>query len=261
MSRPPARAPLPPVPDGADESLLDPYVLRDVASLTPPAAKEVRERLVAVAALIDIDPVAALGHARAARQRGSRLAVVREAAGVAAYRAGEYAEARTDLQAARRMSGDASLLAVLADIERGLGRPQQALVVAADAAASTLDPATRAELALVVSGARCDLGQADAAVLALSPWVEDDTVRPWSVRVWYGYAEALVHAGRADEARSWFEAAASIDVDDTTDAAARAYQIEEVRSANDLRPLMDAPSPTRTDAPPAAAPDQPQWSG
>ena len=49
--------------------------------------------LVAAGGLLDEDPELALQHARTARDRASRIAVVREAVGVAAYHASDFAEA------------------------------------------------------------------------------------------------------------------------------------------------------------------------
>ena len=113
------------------------------------------------------DPETAYAHAVAARERAGRVGAVREAAGLAAYRSGRYAEALADLRAARRISGDQSLLPVMADCERGLGRPERALAVAASPEAETLPAAVRAELLIVASGARRDLGQPEAAAVML----------------------------------------------------------------------------------------------
>jgi hypothetical protein len=90
--------------------------------------------------LVDEDPEAALAHARAARDRASRVAAVREAVGVAAYHAGDYAEAARELRAYRRMSGDQGYRAVLADCERALGRPEVALRLVAEALADAPTP-------------------------------------------------------------------------------------------------------------------------
>ena len=73
--------------------------------------------------LIDEDPEAALAHALAARRLASRIAAVREAVGLAAYRAGEWQTAIGELRAYHRMCGRQTHLAVLADCERALGPP------------------------------------------------------------------------------------------------------------------------------------------
>jgi tetratricopeptide (TPR) repeat protein len=146
---------------------------------------------------------------------------------MAAYCAGQYGEARTELRAARRIGGGAATLPVLADCERALGSPEQALALARDPDARTLDAPGRVELAIVVSGARRDLGQPAAAVAALEgPDLTSDRIQHWTVRLWYAYAEALLAAGRTDDARHWFGAAAVVDDDDETDAAQRLADLD-----------------------------------
>ena len=142
--------------------------------------------------------------------------MVREATGLAAYTAGEYREAAAELRAHRRMSGSPEHLAVLADCERALGRPERALSMLDDPDVPKLDPATRIELLVVASGARRDLGDADAAVALLEvAELDASTVRPWTPRLWYAYADALLNAGRADDAVRWFTAVAAIDEGET----------------------------------------------
>lgn len=176
--------------------------------------------------MIENDPQKALEHARAARARGARVAAVREAVGLAAYHAGEWAEALSELRAARRISGDPSNLAVMADCERALGRPERALKTLDDPAVGKLDPAARAELLIVVAGARRDLGQLDAALGVLARGgLDTGHPKPGSARLWYAYADALEAAGRTEEAIQWFGAAATVDFEDETDAADRAANL------------------------------------
>ena len=75
--------------------------------------------------LIDEDPETAYQHALAARSRASRIAVVREATGEAAYAAGHYAEALSELRAAKRMNGATDYLPIMADCHRALGNPSR----------------------------------------------------------------------------------------------------------------------------------------
>src|SRR5690606_7998359 len=73
------------------------------------------------------------------------------------------------------------------------------------------------------AGARRDLGQLDAAVVALQgPDLETTGQEPWRVRLLYAYADNLLAAGRREDAVRWFIAAAEADVDEITDAADRA---------------------------------------
>jgi tetratricopeptide (TPR) repeat protein len=215
-----------PVPPEATADRLDPGVAAELRSLPKTLADRVAAHVVAAGVLIDDDPELAYQHAREARRLAGRVGAVREALGLTAHATGRYAEALPELRASRRLGNDPEVLPVIADCERGLGRPERAVAVAADPDVPRLSPAGRVELLLVVSGARRDLGQPAAAVLALeSPELRSGEVAPWTHRLWYGYAEALLAAGRTDEAVEWFTAVAQIDEDDTTDAAARATEL------------------------------------
>jgi tetratricopeptide (TPR) repeat protein len=204
-------------------SVLDRTVRAELRGLSKPTAEIVAGHLIMAAEYLESDPHRALAHARAARSRASRVAAVREAVGIAAYHAQEWAEALTELRTARRISGDPHTLPLLADVERALGRPQRALALLNDPDARRLDAETRAELLIVVAGARRDLGQLDAALAVLARGgLDRDRPRPGSMRLWYAYADALDAAGRAEEAAAWFAASAALDVDGTLDAAERA---------------------------------------
>ena len=149
------------------------------------------------------------------------MGAVREAAGVAAYHAQEWTEALAELRAARRITGDPRWIAVMADCERALGRPERALKALDDPDLARLDPPTQSEVLIVVAGARRDLGQLDAALQVLTRGNLDRS-RPQSgsSRLWYAYADILAAQGRADEASSWFSSVAELD-EDETDAADR----------------------------------------
>ncbi|TYB41603.1 hypothetical protein [Actinomadura chibensis] len=197
-------------------------------SLPKDLAAKVARHLVMAGRLAEDDPELAYKHARAARRLASRVGIVREAAGIAAYHAGEWAEALAELRAARRLgAGDDSYLPVMADCERGLGRPERALDLIKSPEADKLDPMGRVELRIVESGVRRDLGQRDAAVVTLQiPELRDRRLRPWSVRLFYAYADALEEAGRDEEASDWFARAAAADRDGETDAAERYAELE-----------------------------------
>ena len=160
-------APGPDLPDWADARDLDPAVRAGLRGLESRNADRVARHLVTAGALVEEDPEQAFAHARAARDRASRIAVVREAVGVAAYHAGDYAEASRELRAYRRMSGDAGYRAVLADCERALGRPEVALRLVREALADAPDAEETVELQLVEAGVRQDLGEVPAARLVL----------------------------------------------------------------------------------------------
>jgi tetratricopeptide (TPR) repeat protein len=182
-----------------------------------------------VAAGLAEDPEQGYAYAQAARRLAARVGVVREASGIAAYRTGRWAEALSELRAARRMTGQDDYLPLMADSERALGRLDRALALVREAYASQLDRATQIELRIVESGIRRDQGLADAAVVALQvPELASGRLRPWSARLYYAYGDALLAAGRSDEARDAFARAAEADPDGETDAADRLDELDGI---------------------------------
>ncbi|WP_235855090.1 hypothetical protein [Nonomuraea aridisoli] len=203
---------------------LDKEVLEELRSLPGDLAELVGRHLVAAErALEDDDPERAHEHTKVARRFAARIGVVREAAGIVAYRAGHYSEALSDLRAARRMTGSEAYLPVMADCERGLGRPERAIDLVRSPEAERLDRDGRIEMTIVESGARRDLGQFDAAVITLQrlPELRDPQPKPWSARLAFAYADALADAGHQEAAADWFERAMAFDEDGETDAAER----------------------------------------
>jgi tetratricopeptide (TPR) repeat protein len=159
--------------------------------------------------------------------------VVRETAGIAAYRAGQWADALAELRAARRLTGRDSYLPLMADSERALGRLDRALDLATGTEARKADRRTQIELRIVESGIRRDQGLAEAGVVALQiPELTDGRKRPGSGRLLYAYADALLDAGREDDARDWFARAAAADPDGETDAAERFEELDDVAFAD-----------------------------
>jgi hypothetical protein len=225
------------LPDDVDPKDLDHAVRRDLRSLSKDAADRVAGHLVVAGRLVDEDPQTALAHAHAARAMGGRIGSVREAVGIVAYLAGEYAEALAELRTARRLTGSAEHLPLMADSERGLGRPERAIRLLDDPDVPGLERATRMELLIVAAGARRDLGAPAAAVAMLEvpelrgsrqrPIQAFENVEPWVPRLWYAYADALEAAERPAEALDWFAAVAAID-DGETDAEERAEQLQRL---------------------------------
>jgi len=208
-------------------SELDRAVRAELSSLAPPAAKDVSRHLVMAGRLLDEDPETAYLHASYAREHAARLPGVREAVGLAAYRTGRFAEALSELRTVRRLTGSNEHLPVMADCERGLGRPERALALLASPEAAALDPAGRAEMLIVGAGARADLGELEAAVVMLAvPQLQLTSREPWVARLRSAYADALDAVGRTDEARTWLERAAESDLDGSTAAADRLAELD-----------------------------------
>ncbi|MER6052311.1 hypothetical protein ABT168_33550 [Streptomyces sp. NPDC001793] len=208
---------------------------QELQSLPKTLAEDVARNLVMVARLLDEDPEKAYGYARVALRLASRVAAVREAGGFAAYAVGKYPEALKEFRAARRMTGSAELWPLMADCERGLGRPEKALAMAGEPEVQRLDRAGQVEMRLVAAGARRDMGQADAAVVTLqSPELASNAVQPWTARLRYAYADALLAVGREGEARDWFAKALEADQAGTTDASDRLAELDGVQFTDAL---------------------------
>lgn len=220
----------PELPDDVSAGELDSSARRELRALPKEMADMVARHLAMAARLIDDDPETAYRHAAEARRHARRIGVVRESYGFVAYRTGCWAEALAEFRAARRMIGSDAYLPIMADCERGLGRPERALSLAHSPEVARLDRTTRAELRIVESGARRDLRQYDAAVLAL----QDSELRgrlpkAYAARLYYAYADALRDAGRYPEATEWLARAAAADEGDETDAAERLAELDGIR--------------------------------
>ncbi|ADI11332.1 hypothetical protein SBI_08214 [Streptomyces bingchenggensis BCW-1] len=225
---------------------IDKSVRQELMSLPKTLADDVAKNLVMVAKLLDDEPERAYEYSRVALRLASRVAAVREAAGFASYGVAKYAEALAEFRAARRMTGTVDLWPVMADCERGMGRPERALAMAGEPEVQKLDRAGQVEMRLVAAGARRDMGQADAAVVTLqSPELASQSVQPWTARLRYAYADALLAVGREDEAREWFAKALEADQGGTTDASDRLAELDGVEFVDALAPEEpeDEPEP------------------
>jgi tetratricopeptide (TPR) repeat protein len=213
---------------------LDRSVHQQLRTLSKENADGVARHLVMVAVFLEADELdAALAHAETAVRRAGRVPAAREALGMVAYRRGDFARALTEFRTVRRLSGSSHLLPLMVDCERGLGRQGRALDLAASPEAATLGEAEKVELAIVVSGVRRDLGQDDAALLALQLPQLRRAKGPGLHRLQYAYADALLHLGRPDEAREWFQKAVEGDTEYETDAVERLEELDGV-SLTDL---------------------------
>jgi tetratricopeptide (TPR) repeat protein len=244
------RAAGPQVPDSVTAEQLDPEARSQLNSLPNDLADSVARYL--VAAGLEEDQEKGYAHAQAAKRLAARVGVVREACGIAAYRTSRWAEALSELRAARRMTGRDDYLPLMADCERALGRLDRALALVHEAKVEELNRAMQIELRIVESGIRRDQGLADAALLALQvPELTSGRLRPWSARLFYAYADALLAAGRTEEARDAFARSVEADTGDETDASDRLDQLdgtefedlaetEDLEDDEDLKDLGEA---------------------
>lgn len=240
-----------PIDEDVTGTELDKDVKQELMSLPKTLAEDVSKNLVMVARLLDEDPERAYGYAKVAQRLASRVPSVREAGGFAAYAVGKYAEALAEFRAARRMTGLQHLWPVMADCERGMGRPEKALAMAGEPEVRQLDKAGQVEMRLVAAGARRDMGQADAAVVTLqSPELASASVQPWTARLRYAYADALLEVGREDDAREWFARALEADQSGSTDASDRLAELDGIEFVDALDP--DAATEDESDSGPAS---------
>jgi tetratricopeptide (TPR) repeat protein len=227
----------PRIPDSITEDQLSREVKAELHGLPADLAVSVGRYL--VAAELASDPEQGYRYAQAARELATRIGVVREVSGIMAYRTGRWAEALSELRAARRMTGRGEYLPLMADSERALGRLDRALELVHSDDAKRLPRASQIELRIVESGIRRDQGLADAAVLALEvPELSDGRLRPWSARLFYAYGEALLAADRPEAAREAFSRAVMADEDQETDALARLDELDGI-SVEDLEDSDD----------------------
>ncbi|TDO55979.1 hypothetical protein EV651_1134 [Kribbella sp. VKM Ac-2571] len=230
----------------------------ELRSLPRTLADLVAQHLVASGRFLDDDPELAYQHARTARRLAARLGGVREAVAITAYLAEHYDEALTEFRAVRRMTGNHEVIAMMADCERALGRPDKALALTKDKHVHDVSEATQVELLIVAAGARRDKGQTAAAVQMLEvPELTKRTRAEWLPRLRYAYADALAEAGRTDDALVWFHRAAGVDGDGVTGAAERAAELEGLEFTDldeddtvvDDEYFEDEDTDTTTDAP------------
>ena len=191
------------MPEDVKPQDLEASARRELRALGRANAENVARHLVMLQRLLDTDPELAHQHARYAASHAGRVAVVRESAGIAAYLSGHYQEALRDIRAARRLSGLDLHRAIEADCERALGNLDRALKAAQGADPAQLDDQEEAEIAMVVSGVRHEMGQTELGLVVIEEAIlmfrgDRETLRRLhSVR-----ADRLEELGRVEEAEA-----------------------------------------------------------
>jgi 23S rRNA pseudouridine2605 synthase len=196
------------IPDDVKPNDLEPGARIQLKTLSKENAEEVARHLAMAARLIEEDPDLAHRHALSAARRAGRIAVVRETLAITAYATGDFALALRELRTYRRISGSNDQLPLMVDSERGVGRPDRALETGRSIDRATLPVPVQVSLAIAMSGARLDLGQADAALAELEiPQLDPRRAFEYSPALFSAYAEVLEELGRSDEAAVWRERA------------------------------------------------------
>lgn len=252
-----------------EASSLEASARRELRGLGRLNAENVARHLVMVQRLLDEDPELAYQHARFASSHAGRVAVVREAAAIAGYLAGHYQDALRDLRAARRLSGLDLHRAIEVDCERALGHLGRALKAAEGADPSQLDDVEEAEIAMVVSGVRHEMGQTELGLLVIEEAImmfrgDKETLRRLhSVR-----ADRLQELGRVEEARQVRERIGEapepeedVEVFDLEEEAETEAPGAEAESSASTAPVPAHDEPTETATGAEQAEDDSSWEG
>ena len=190
----------PPIPEEVTGKELEKREAFALQSLAADNAERVAKHLVCLTMFLESDPERAYWHGQSASFRAGRVAIVRERAGIAALHFKKYHEAQKELRAAQRISGSPSVIPYLAQCELALGNPRKTLEIAGSVDPKILSTAERVELRLAAAGARSALGQHDAAVVTLTCPELTQSDALWSLRLRQAYRDALISAGREEEA-------------------------------------------------------------
>ncbi|MFW7414959.1 hypothetical protein [Demequina sp. SO4-18] len=224
MQRPVVEAPE--IPDEITFGQLDREVRQRLRTLSKDNAEDVGRHLIMAGALIEIDPELAYRHAQVALQRGGRVDVVREANALAAYATGRYTEALRELRTVRRLNGSHEYLPLMADCERGLGRPERAIDLARSDDAEQLSAHARAELEIVAAGARLDLGDVEAALVGLRRIATTDA--DLRARIDEATVPVLRALGRDSDADALEAGLATVDEDGEIEFDVTVYDVAEL---------------------------------
>lgn len=246
----------PDTPMEFDSALLPASVRAELKGLPKELADIVGAHILAAGELIDSDPEMAFKHAEAARRRAGRIPIVREAAAETAYAAGHYDVALREYRAIRRMNGGDEFIPVMADCERALGRPRDALELLAGLDPRTKNLGLQIECLLVEAGVRDDLGQRGEAIRLLKTAISHKVgPKLAQARLRYAYAEFLLEDGHEQEARRWFEAAEKLDGEGVLDVTDRIAGIDGITLPDDFELDEDDETPAAGDPESASEPE------
>lgn len=146
---------------------------------------------------------------------------VREAYGVALYRAGEYAKAHSELLTYRRLTNRQDQNHLLADCARAMDRSVKVDEYVEAMRSAPVPPDRLAEAVIVQAGVRADRGDLRGALGVLkSSGLEADRLVPWHPRMWYAAGDLAQRMGDVEAARGYFAAIIAVG-DDELDAQAR----------------------------------------
>jgi len=141
------------------------------------------------------------------------VAAVREVAGMASYRLGNWTVAAEHLEAFVRLSGSTDLHPVLADCYRAVKRYRRANEVWDDLRQASPSAEVVTEGRIVAAGALADQGRLAEAISLLErgPVKKRRTPADHQLRLWYALADLYERAGDSVRARELFARVAEVD--------------------------------------------------
>jgi tetratricopeptide (TPR) repeat protein len=172
----------------------------------PGKADDARSRLARAVELLERgDARGAVAEAEKAKALAARSPTVREVLGMALYGAGRYADALSELQSYRRMTGRPDQNHLIADTLRATGRPERVLPLVEEALKARIPNDAKAEAAIVGASSLADLGRFEEALALLRrARTNEDVGRDYVLRLWYVAGDILSRAGRRREAADEF---------------------------------------------------------
>jgi tetratricopeptide (TPR) repeat protein len=134
------------------------------------------------------------------------ISLAHEILGLSSYRVGRWAEALRHLETARALRpGDPSVLVVIADCHRALGRHGEVERLWAQVREASPPPWILAEGRMTMAGSLADRGELAAAIRVMTHGTRDPRrVREHHLREWYVLADLYDRAGEVATARRLF---------------------------------------------------------
>jgi tetratricopeptide (TPR) repeat protein len=176
------------------------------------------------------------------------VAAVRELAGLAAYRSGNWRDAARHLQAFGALTDSAEHLPVLMDCQRALRKPKKVADLWAELRHSSPDPDVLAEGRIVAAASLAETGDLNGAIAMLATAGASKALRNPSnrhIRQWYLLADLYERAGDVPRAREYFERVLKADRE-AYDVAERLRSLgpeRRPRASRSKRPSGAKPAP------------------
>jgi tetratricopeptide (TPR) repeat protein len=155
----------------------------------------------------------ALRHLRPLLDAYPDSASVRELAGLAHYRLGNYRAAQRELDAFANLTGSTEQHPVLMDASRALGQFRRVEALWHDLGAASPSAGLVTEGRIVMAGALADRGRRDEAIALLEKRAPNNRAKPpeHQLRLWYALADLHERAGNLPRARALFRTVAKAD--------------------------------------------------